>query len=881
MKVIKPLRLGILTRVFEHGREPHFVVTVFACFPFDEPRALYTEQALWKAMTEELGMGAALDTGMPKPRGEFLVDGHAYTPKGEPRIGIGVEVQVGALKKSLMVAGDRRWELLGMTMPSPFTSMPVDWAHAYGGDGFAQNPLGRGHVPLIGADGKKYHPLPNVELADQRVKSKGDKPSPASFRALDYTWPQRFKKLGTYDKTWQDKEYPGFARDLDLEAFNTACEDQRIDGYFVGDETFSAVNMHPTEERIEGRLPSLVARVFATVSDGGTEELREIKTRLDTVHLFPHRKLGIVTFRGQIRINEDDAHDVKHLVLAAERLGDEPRGIEHYRQVLADRLDKQKGALLALRDKDLLPDLAPFDKADPFLEEMTDKLAREHLMEENSHRRALRAHEERHAQIVALGLDPAELLGPPPQPIPLTKADPNNLVEVFEASEKKAKEDEETLERDRKSAEAQARELCSKNGMDYDELMKKSLEEGGGPPTFSADAELAKVRAAAADARQNGIAMPGIEAMATDPLFESRLRDNERSLKELYRRYVHVMPPVQDADAPLARTRGEIFLQAVEEGSVSERDFSGAVLKNADLAGKNLKFAYLEKADLEGANLEGADLEGAVLARANLRGANLKGARLSSSNFGHADLTGANLSETELSQATLDHAMLDKTRFEKARLFCTTFDETVLRGANLEGTTIEKCIFRSVRFEGVNLERSKLESTVLIECDLAGSSFNEATFSRAAFFQVCGDKASFRGATADNIRFVHECSLRDAVFAGASLKSSNFRDTDLRGASFDDANLEGADLSGANLEGATLQRANLREARLIRTNLTRAQLGAANLLGSIMQKARVDGATFKGANLFRADLAYVVGDDKTTFSEAYIDQVRTIRRLPP
>jgi uncharacterized protein YjbI with pentapeptide repeats len=880
MKVIKPLKLGILTRVFEHGRDPMLVVTVFAAFPFDEPRALFTEQALWRAMGEELGPGGAFDPGLPKPRGEVIVDAIAYAPGGEPQPGVSVELEIASVKKQLWVAGARRWELLGMTMPEPFVEMPVDWAHAFGGEGFAHNPLGRGVAAVVGPDGKKHHPLPNVEYPDQRVQSKGDRPKqPASFRAIDYTWPQRMKRLGTYDSKWFQEEFPGFARDIDLEAFNAAPEDQRIAGFFEGSEEFSVVNMHPSEPKMTSRLPGLVARVFATVEEEGVDELREVGMRADTVQLFPHRKMGVVVFRGITKIKEDDANDVKHLLVAAERMG-EPRDLDHYRAVLAARLDREKGAMLALRDRDLLPEVARFEGEDPFVDEMTKKLERDDLLEANLHRRALANHAQRVAKARALGFDPAEVVGPPPEPIKKTKVDPDNVAEVVAASEKKAEEDEIELQEARKNAETKARELCEKNGLDYDEVVTKAGEEGGGPPQVSADREMAKLRAAVADARANGIPMPHLEAMAADPRFEARLRENERSLIELYRRFVHQMPAVADADEALAEARGEMFKRTLEESAVAERDFSGADLREADLRGKDLSRAFLEKANLEGANLEGANLEGAVLSRANLKGANLSKANLKDANLGRADLTGTRFDGADLAHATFDGATLHDTSLAGASLFGTTLDEATLDGVDLSGAKLENCIFRAAKMAGTKLDRATLDSVLFVDCELACARFGGATLTKSAFFMTRADGIDFCDATADNVRFVHECTVKDAVFTRASLRGANFRDSDLSHATFEGADLEGAELSNANLEGAKIERANLREARLVRANLAGASLASTNLIGSIMQKAKVGGASFQDANLFRADLAYVVGDDATTFSGAYIDQVRTIRRNP-
>src|SRR6185312_16612224 len=107
--------------------------------------------------------------------------------------------------------------------------------------------------------------------------------------------------------------------------------------------------MHPRRARIEERLPGVCTRAFITQKTAAGEVFREIQTRLDTVRFFPHAERGVVIFHGMVEIEEDDGRDVLHLVLACEDLG-KPRPVEHYREVLAQRLDKAKGYLLGLRD---------------------------------------------------------------------------------------------------------------------------------------------------------------------------------------------------------------------------------------------------------------------------------------------------------------------------------------------------------------------------------------------------------------------------------------------------------------------------------------------------------------------------------------------------
>ena len=89
--------------------------------------------------------------------------------------------------------------------------------------------------------------------------------------------------------------------------------------------------------------------------------------------------------------------------------------------------------------------------------------------------------------------------------------------------------------------------------------------------------------------------------------------------------------------------------------------FSEIFYAGATLTGANLFRANLRDADLAGANLRDADLTGANLFRANLRdadltGATLTGANLTEANLRDADLAGANLFRANLRDADLTGA---------------------------------------------------------------------------------------------------------------------------------------------------------------------------------------------------------------------------------
>ena len=69
MKVAKPRKLPILTRVIERASRPSFHVAAMLAFPLDAPRALLDELAFWSAASAALGPTAAVDEGFAKARG--------------------------------------------------------------------------------------------------------------------------------------------------------------------------------------------------------------------------------------------------------------------------------------------------------------------------------------------------------------------------------------------------------------------------------------------------------------------------------------------------------------------------------------------------------------------------------------------------------------------------------------------------------------------------------------------------------------------------------------------------------------------------------------------------------------------------------------------
>lgn len=882
MKAIKPLRLSFLHRTFDHDRKHHFVATVLVGFDLHDPRRLIPEVDLWKMIASTLGKFTVFDHCMWKPDSEILVSGDAVPPGGVPatEVSVGVRLTRGKTKlvdRTLRVIGDRSWGTTGPTEPVPFERMPVDWEHAFGGEKSDWNLVGKGMAPIELENGDRIHPLANVEDPARPVTTKLDRPKPASFGPIDMTLPVHFKKMGTYDKRWKDEFFPGLAEDIDWSVFNVAHEDQRLAGWLDGSETFRIANMHPKHMVIEGTLPQIVARCF--LQERGKSGLHELPLRLETLHLFPTSARGVLIFRGFRTIGTQDATDIEIGVAALEMKGAEPRSIAHYEEVVAKRLDRQKGYLHLLRDSDLLPAELGLAVQSTETDRITEVVKSEFLGMKNMRARMQWELDKAKAKLRELGIDGehfehVEL--PPEEPLPES---PEDMPAFAERTEKRMEEAKAEAYREKEAAEERLRIVCRENGLDFDELVANATAASGvGPPTFSAEAEVQRLRDLYVQSLASGVTLDHVEAQLDDPNLRRKLEVAEQQLHEAYVRAGHFQSPVAPlAPAESARARADLLALVKAKESVARRDFSGVDLSGVDLTGADLAGIYLEGANLTDARLVGASLSHAVLSHARLEGATFDGADLSGANLGRVkaercSMKNVSLEEAVLYEADLRHAILEGADLKGAQLL-----EVKLDGANFRRTKAERLFFVKASFRGVDFGGCAFVECAFVEADLTGASFSKASLKKTAFISTKGDQVTFDDAELDNLRVVHECSFVGASFARSKMQMSNFRATPLLGASFEHADISRSIFTDCDMTDANLYRAIAVEAHFTNTNLTNARLTSANLLQSVLRGAILRGVDGRGANLFGADMSGAIGDDKTTFSGALVKRVVTTK----
>lgn len=836
MRIVKPLNLGLLYRIIQEEQQHLFVGTVIAFFSFDSQLTLESEVDLWKFTAEELGPESALDSGMPKPHGEVVVSGSFFAPDGNAVPAGVVRLQLGSIDKSLNVFGERSWQKqhdgrLLLSDPQPITSLAISYENAFGGEDFAKNPLGKGHIPSLAEYSGATCPFPNILAPRYPINSPEQDVDPAGFGPLDLTWPQRYNKIGTYGEKWLNERFPGFAEDLDPSFFNTVAEDQQITGYFEGTESFILENMHPEKPILRSQLPPIRPRCFIDHHNQSGDPFRELPLRLDTIHLFPHAEKGIMIFRGQIPVNDDAASEIKHLLLGYEGIEQTPKSMEHYQQALEKRIDKEKGHQYMLNEADLIPEGSK--SALMALLGSEDVDAAEDPLAKNLQARGEREKEKLRKQLEAMGLNPDDYIDTDesPQPVPGI----SELEEIDILTEK-------LLDDARKQPEAMMktfREAAKSLGLDLDQDMEKAKQQSGGRIHFSAEENIELLR-------KYGF---------NDPQKEEKLRETEQQFDAMYMQYGHLFPQAPPQDDALKAEMRQTILDGYAQGkSFQGMEFTGVDLSGLDLQGIDLQGAFLEGADFSGTNLSAAKLSGSMLARANLQGAQLTGAEMAAANLGQADLSSADLQGANLEEAVLYQALLTDALFTGCQMASADLSECKGQHAILSGVDLSKAKFIESDLSHADLSDSNLSEALFLNVQAVKTDFSGAQLKAAIFTQLNGDGAIFAKANMANLSAAMDISLRVADFRAAKLVNANLRGADLFGANFEMADISCTDLSECNLEYSIFYRAVAKQSMFMKADLSNANMISINLYEGSLQQATLAHTDLSGSNLFAADL---------------------------
>lgn len=934
MHIVKPLNNAVLTRTFQYQKRHFMAVSALWAFRLSDG-ANIPEIPMWKLVLEQLGKNALLDEAINKSRAEFLVYGQAFAPNGIPVERLEVDVQLGDVHKRLNVVGDRHWNGFGPTAfiskPKPFTAMPLDTDHAFGGNNHPFNLTGKG-MPPADPKAEPLHWLPNIEHPSDPITSPNSRPFPAGFAALDLTWPIRHQRAGTYDELYLREHMPGLAPDIDWTFFNMAPEDQWFEGFLRGDESYQLTNLHPDKPLLAGQLPNVVARVILEQQTTQEPSLQELTMALDTVHFFPNVDLGILVHRGSLEIHDPLGQDITKLLIAHQGLQDTAQPTHYYVDQLRLRTDPEQGfkymlssaallpvgvrCALATMADDLLADKQRFmsDNLQTYAEQMETR-SQSQLQEQQAqlcaeleanglHEEAQRLRDmkptqepepdttqaEYQALVDAILPDAANAN----QKLDLTTFNPDAMPALFEHMEQQANTQVDQAVAELEAQLAEARQQIWVPGMA--ELVRKleemlaALKE---PPVLPRPSKLSleATRQSMTDALKE------LDGLPDQPLLSD---DVKRQQEELNRMLAELNKPemgndMESANAfvtdgyrfgahflPLARSPhpGEEALHLAQmlanhqqQITCQHSDLAYTELQDTSLAGICLTDSYAEYAQWQNICLDNADLSGAIFAHTKLKHISFRQSDLRGINLGAAALQDCVFEDIDFADATFAKSTLLGCRFVNCQ-----FGERM--DAFLE-TRFQQCVFERCDLREKMFIKLAMPGTLFIDCQLANATFLE-TYVKDGAFQGCDLTATnfisaqlqhgnFSRAQMINTRFIERCNLTAACFDHAVMHQANLRGCLLEGATFDHADISESDFSQATLDKTKGFATTAVKTQFMETTFNHSQWQKAQLMEANFMQADLRGADFQGSNLYGAAfLKATLGD--TRFAGAQLDK---------
>lgn len=849
--IIKPSRLAAAIRTEPVPQGGLITVSAFLLFDFEKPRDFLSEQALWPMVTEQMPTGI-FDKGCLKPKGEWIVAGAALAPGSDPVQGMRVTARLGTVEKQLAVFGDRVWRLtergIVMTEALPFDRMPIDEAHAYGGQRFSENTRGKGHDARAALDAGYDAPLPNVEAAGRLIRFIDDMPHPAHFGPLAPDHAARMRYAGTYDQNWIRDRAPMAPDDFNPLFHCDAPLDQRMDGHFIGDEAFFVAGM-TRGGPAGGRLPDVVVRCF--VHRPADDSFTEIRMVCDTVTLFPNVTKAAMAFRGLAKAIAPLCEDIGTVMLACEHREAPPRPADYYLHVFRLRTDPEQAYKHALSDFQLLPErdagIVAGRRAAKLQKAGEDRLR---FMENQKWGARKDLADRGLSPMLVPSVDISTL-----DELPLVALPTSEELEGGDFDIAELFDDIETLDRaiwlkfDRELAGAELTRQQAVRSM----------------PAHMVPSHMLKPLMSAEDLARFPDAMPTV-TFAEDS-FSAALSPRPQAIDE-------GLDP--DAAARLSQSIDDVFSlldQPPEpDAAAVEEQFAKACARALKLPEGSL--LHDARVAITGMELPGLKAgAGSINADADadfMRAINERLDAIDQTPLGVLQAKGGedlsmglsvpdDVPEAEEGLKQAADGLEQATGFLKSLLpgMQASRDDAPLEGflAELQASLPAAPVEQSGLAIGQALSSKTSDALQRIddaEAEVAELMEQSRRLSPAAIFpmeaflpqvsQRFGDFIAARLAQGQDFRGADlaGADLSGVDFSGLDLRSTFFEHCDLRGAVFVDANLEGAVFTEADLEGA---------------DLTGARLNSANFSKAILRGARFDGCSFEGSTFINVDMA--------------------------
>ncbi len=859
MRTVKPLRVGVLTRPYGYLQQNRLSVLVYTLVDFNGPSpVLVPEAEITTHLLSTMDCQGILDLILPKTRPEFLVSGAAYTAHQADKTQCAVKVKIGQKEKSLLVFGDRYWLDNRISKPLPFDKMPLTWANAFGGSGFDENPEGKGLIREL-VNGVWTTRLPNVESPTERIVSFGQRPMPAGFGPVMINRPRRYRHVGSFSDEWMKNDITSFFPDMDTRLFSATEPDQRWDNREslpLGSE-FSVWNMHPEQSCWTGHIPDWIARCFVKQqNEQGTEDFLEVDLKPTTIWLLPGIKHAIMMYHGSTAVAQTYGEDV-HAIIAAMELPGQPRDKNWYKEVFDLRSDMDKGALYALRDRDLVPKTIMGDWLDT-------RPVEPGLLLKNAGKREQRIRTEKKDKLKHTNLDidrvVPEFTGPQ---MPISG---EYLPEFHERMLRLKQASETQLDEERTRIKQKLQDKPP-----ADPALAKKLQDiidGNTPDDAASDLKDAmdRLEKMQADMDVRWQAAGQGEPDGVNQISNKKQQHQSRQqMKKIQLYSAHILPQGAVVSKHVSQSKRDIALARYE---------NGMSLRDLDLSGANLARVNLQKADLSGSDLSGADLTDTILDECNFNQTLLTRTVIENTSFKNAHFKETNFGATTFNRANFSGArfhaiLLHKGTFNGCDFRHTLWEEIVqttqatFSACRFDSATINKTIFTECRFSDSSFYDARFSQVVYQVNTLENISFENGALISMSFVASALKNIRFTGARIEGASFTYKLQMDTCCFRSVKMKNSSFNRTTVNRVDFSGAAIQHCDFSEAILQAANFTKAKATASIFRRTDLRLARFVSTDLTGSNFQQSDMRGTDLRNANLCTADISETRLDDRS------------------
>jgi uncharacterized protein YjbI with pentapeptide repeats len=693
-----------------------------------------------------------------KPAGDAMLVGHFHAPGGRPVQLSDVGFSVGNRSLRVAVLGrriwapSRRWPTYEAAQP--FAKLPLRWENAFGGPGFAANPVGRGFV-----EGRPTTiDLPQIERPDRPFSGPDQRPDPICFSAIHRNWFLRRALLGTFDRRWQETRWPWFPQDFDWRHFQTAVPELRFREYLVGDETISCKNLHPTLPDYETSLPGVkaIAAVRRQIEGvPGGVRIEPLRMRLDTLWVDMDSETACLVWRGNCPIRDADMSDLTHAWVDLTGL-DVPTTDADVVRLAAAGIAAEE-AVWEVKPKTPPKDEAPAPAAAAPAPEVDEPLPE-----------VVAAM----AQFASLPPEP-----PLPPPSPEQQAQIQKILAEAEAKVERELGGDEPDDKPPPWTAQRVRQVLADGGtLAGEDLSGLDLENEDLAGRDLTGTVLAK-------ANLRGAKLTGAK------LIKASLAGAELGGADLSK--------AACKEADFSRSKGSNLKAMATD--FSGANLAGATWEGAVLTQANLKEVHAAGATLTGAMLRAANLEESDFARARLDRVDFEDVQASGASFvkatvGQGRFVGASLKEADFSEANLQDAVFEKSdltdvMMEKAVAVRARFNDVKVDGLRAPGADLTGAIVRKAQGETPYFEGAKLFQATLADATLPGADFSRCDLREARLLGCTLKTAKFVLADLRSAQ-LHASDCFEALFEGALMDNCDGSDTSFFGAEFLDSQVQ-------------------------------------------------------------------------------------------